>query len=97
MIAEMPLWHNPGLPELFSLPDIHVWENHGVTRLAHVYDDNVFLSFEQFRMRCEMPPSESDRHPRDEIGWCRTVAMAAEGLMKASRPSVIGDVCASKV
>lgn len=57
IIADMPLWHNPGLSELLLLPDTQVWRSCGVTKLEHLYNDDVFASFEQLQTKCELPRS----------------------------------------
>lgn len=47
IVADMSLRHNLGLSELLSLSDIQVWESRGVTKFHDLYDDNVFVYFEQ--------------------------------------------------
>lgn len=52
-----PLWFNPTLQELYSLPDTKHWYFRGVKYLCHLYNKQGFKSFYQLRLDFDLPRS----------------------------------------
>lgn len=57
MSPNYPLWFNPYLIELYSLPDPQRWSSKGVKYLCHLYTAQGFKSFHQLRLGFNLPPS----------------------------------------
>lgn len=51
--AHTPLWGNPCLPTLLTLPDIEVWITHGVIYLSQIYSISV-RSFKDLKLAFNM-------------------------------------------
>lgn len=53
----LPLWRNQKLPELASLTDFEFWPQKGLKYLGHLYQDNIFRSFEDLKQTLGLPRS----------------------------------------
>ncbi|PIO38014.1 hypothetical protein AB205_0096360, partial [Aquarana catesbeiana] len=52
-----PLWFNPTLQELYSLPDTKRWYSKGVKYLCHLYNAQGFKTFHQMSLDFDLPRS----------------------------------------
>lgn len=50
-----PLWFNPTLKELCSMPDPNKWTSRGIKYLCHIYTPQGFKSFSQMRLVFDLP------------------------------------------
>lgn len=55
--SHTPLWDNPGLKELFTIPDHNLWLTQGVWSLSDVYCGTTFKSFQQLKDQFNLPNS----------------------------------------
>lgn len=52
-----PLWANPMLPHLFTVPDPAIWAKRGITTIKHVMPRGVILSFRELQATYHIPRS----------------------------------------
>lgn len=60
--SHTPLWDNPGLKELLTLPGRSMWLARGVRTLSDVYQDNTLKSFQQLKDDFVLPNSMHFRY-----------------------------------
>lgn len=53
----IPLWRNPKLPELLSIPDFEFWPQKGIKYLTQLYHEGIFWSFGDLRLTLDLPHS----------------------------------------
>lgn len=51
-----PIWGNPSLPHLNSIPDPQVWARFQITKLSHVISGGHILSLVELKRQFNLPP-----------------------------------------
>lgn len=58
----IPLWRNPRLPELTTVPDFEFWPQKGIKYLTQLYHEGCFRSFADLQQSLNLPRSAMYRY-----------------------------------
>lgn len=58
----IPLWRNPRLPELTTVPDFEFWPQKGIKYLTQLYHEGCFRSFADLKQSLNLPRSAMYRY-----------------------------------
>lgn len=53
--AHTPIWHNPQLPEMMTVPDHNIWVAHRIIYLSQVISGSVIRSFQALKDKFALP------------------------------------------